>query len=104
MLPTLFVEESILSLRGTREIVIAEHEWNIRYDEKRRMLYGLDKLVKTFSLNLYESIHFTLGVNGVLRGRIYKEEVMEIKYQKSERSYTNTTTDDFFLYEDWSQD
>lgn len=104
MLPTLFAEESILSLRGTREILIGGHSWNIRYDEKRRMLYGLDKLFKTFSLNLYDSIHFTLGVNGVLRGRIYKPDGMEIKYKKKERSSTNTTLDDFFLCEEWSED
>lgn len=104
VLPTLVGEDTEKMLCGSQKIIIDGIAWNIRYHEKLRMIYALDELIEHFGLMVYDTIHFRLGLDGVLSARIYKMDGMKIIYSRPERTSRNRKCDDFFLFEESCED
>ena len=82
------------------QIRIYGMEWQIRYHEKLRIIYGLEKVVQHFSLVEFDAIVFSFDMCGELCARIFKSNGMEIIYYTPGSICSVQKCEDCFIFEE----
>lgn len=99
-MPTFLGQETKKQLLGLQYIVVNELEWEVRYDHKLEIIYGLKNLINIFRLSQNDSIWFSVDVNDELKGRFFLSCAMEITFSKAESSSRRLESDHCFIFED----
>lgn len=103
-MPALIGVETEKSLCRVSQIRIYGMDWQIRYHEKLRIIYGLEKVVQHFSLVEFDAIVFSFDMDGELCGRIFKSNGMEIVYYTPGSICSVQECEDCFIFEEKHSD
>ncbi|KAL8116482.1 hypothetical protein AgCh_022842 [Apium graveolens] len=96
--------ETEKQLLGVEHIVINGILWDVRYDAKLRIIYGLKQLIKYFGLVENDMILFSFDVNGEFCGRIFMCERKKSTRSTAESNMRRRPSGKFFLFEDNATD
>lgn len=103
-MPALIGVETERSLSGVQKILIYGMEWQVGYNDKLRIIYGLEKVINHFNLAAFDTIHFSFEMDGVFCARIFKNNGMEIIYSKPGKNCGLEKFENCFLFEEGHRD
>lgn len=103
-MPELIGIETEKSLSGVQKILIYGLEWQVGYNDKVRIIYGLEKVIKHFSLAAFDTLHFSFEMDGMLCARIFKNDGMEIIYSTTGKNCGLEKSEYCFLFEESHRD